>query len=739
MKRRTANHFAETSTITEPEIKLPIAEQTEIGTLGLLLLEKDAMAKAIEAGLTPDHFGIESNKVIYGAMLHFYLNGNEIHPNTLTDYLRTQHKLDRVGGPAYLSTLIDGRAPGLTMLGGLIDQLNTARFKRVALKNANEIMKRASNGASVSDIRELIESFEESDAMPQRYAATSRGLVWKRVRQGIIEPELLSNFTARIVSEQIEDDGSLDGETRIFEIEAELKGCKRLVRVPAAKFATMTWPTQLLGAEAILMPGKEPHARAAIQSLSRGIRQMTVYTHTGWREIDGVWSFLHTGGAITPTENRLDVSVRLPESLRYFHFPTVPDEANKAEAFLSPLSLMKAFPANVTVPLLGGVFASVLGSVDYSIFVTGQSGTKKSELTALAQSFFGSGFNRLALPSSFVDSPLAIMLKAFKAKDAVLVVDDFAPNGDKRHDDKIHNTAETIFRAAGNAAGRSTAKVDHSERGAKPPRGLLISSGEDVPRGLSLQNRLLIVPLKLGDIENDVLSQMQAMAREGKFAESMAVFIQHVAKYKTTIDRIFKADCLRYRKLISEANKQHARQPTTMAHLCAAWRAWLRAGVAIGAFSRPEARAIWKNVYRAITATIEGQKEQHTTTHPADYFVELLRSALLSGRCHLATIEGNEPETRSNLYGWRKNQPMGDLAGWIEDGFIYLEPSAAFKAANMQGASIGEQLPVGQKSLWTRLDEKKYIVLKENNRGLRARTPRTRLYSVVIAETLLFD
>ena len=726
------------TTNSEPEIKLPLAAAIEESVLGRLFLsaKDDAIGRAIELGLKPDHFFVPSNKTIYGAMLDVHLNGVEVDPVIIIDKLRVHHKLEQVGGQAYIAQLIDAGAPSLTMLGSVIDQLKVVAFKRQTLKTASRLTSMAGNGASLSDLQEVIDSFESANVTPSAYAMTPTGLIHRKPGRGFgFDPERLTNFNAKIVAEQIEDDGSLE-EQRIFEIEAELDGRKQSIRVPASKFGAMAWPTAMIGARAIVYPSQADKARAAIQSLSTNVRQMTVFTHTGWRQIDDVWSYLHSGGAITPTGNRTDISVRLSESLRFFHLPDVAED-QRGVALNAALSLMNAFPRTVTVPMIGAALASILGGIDYSAYVTGQSGTRKSELTALIQSFFGCGFSRLALPASYNDSALAILLKAFRTKDAVCVVDDFAPNGQKHHDDKLHTTAETIFRAAGNAAGRSTAKVDHSERGAKPPRGMLISSGEDVPRGLSLQNRLLIVPLKVGDLPDEPLTEMQAMARAGKFAESMPVFIQHVATYKKTISRIFQSDCIRYRLLIATTNKQHSRQPTTIAHLCASWRAWLRCGVVVGAFTRADARLLWKKIWAALNASLNEQKEQHTTVHPADYFLELLRSALLSGRCHLAALDGSRPEN-SSMLGWRHDLAMGDTAGWIDGELVYLEPSTAYKAANSQGASVGEALSVGPISLWKRMDEKNMILKKEDGRGQRCRLPGTGVPVVLIGKSAIF-
>lgn len=731
----------QTTSPTEPEIKIPIAEGAEKSLIGLLLFNPQSFTQAIESGLTPDHFWIRSHKLVYTAMLNLHLNGvEEPNPNLIADYLKTHHQLDEVSGPAAIATMVDARAPGPSMLGALIEQLTVAKFKRTTLRQAEKLQLMAQNGASLTDIQEVLDSFETATITASQFRFTPTGMTFRKSTRWNAEPVRLTNFNARIVAEHIEDDGSLE-ETRVFEIEAELEERKSLIRVPSSRFAAMAWPTAMLGARAIVYPGQGDIARAAIQTLSKGIRQTTIYMHTGWRMIDGVQSFLHSGGAITPTGNRTDVTVRLPESLRYYLLPEPATEQKDIDKAYDVVTTVKnAFKTQLTVPLIGGVFASVLERIDYSLYFAGQSGTRKSELTSMAQAFFGSGFHRMTLPANWgMDSSIALMLKAFRAKNAVLTIDDFAPNGQKNHDDKLHAKAEDVLRAAGNGSGRTTAKVDHSERAGKPSRCLIISSGEEIPKGLSLQNRLLIVPMQLGDIPDKELSMVQGMAREGELAMANAVWIQHVAKYHTTVTRRFNRRCIEFRDRLCLKNKNHARQPTTIAHIISAWYAWISSGVVNKVFSRKFARKLRAEIWESMTASMELQKEQHTTTHPAVYFLDLLRSALLSGRCHLATLEGLQPEGQANLYGWRNGVQQGELAGWIDGDFIYLEPSAAFKAANSQGVSIGEGLPVSPNSLWKRMDEKELIAFKETGRGNKVRTPEINVPAVVILKTSLFE
>jgi len=137
----------------------------------------------------------------------------------------------------------------------------------------------------------------EEDAAPYvPYRETPHGLVWERpTREGpILTP--LTNFNARIVSDVVEDDGA--EQWRRFEIEAELNGRRSGFTVQAERFFGMGWPSEHLGATAIVYPGfgTKDHARAAIQIASGDVPLRYRYAHTGWRKVGDGWAYLHAGG-----------------------------------------------------------------------------------------------------------------------------------------------------------------------------------------------------------------------------------------------------------------------------------------------------------------------------------------------------------------------------------------------------------------------------------------------------------
>lgn len=722
------------------EIVLPYAEETEREVLGILILEPTAIERATEAGLSNRLFQSERHKAFFTALHTMKGKGKEITAMSLLDHLRQNHLEEKVGGLAYVASLIDGKVAGSSRLVGLIANLSDIAYKREAVKKAEKLREMAGNGATRAEIEDYLDSFERTAAVSSNYALTSTGLIRRRpAAYGAgMETERLTNFGAKITRELIEDDGSSE-EQRIFELEVLLKGERRTVEVPASKFGMMAWPTAQLGAEAIIFPGKADHARCAIQSLSPQIAKKTIFAHTGWREIEGEWCYLHGGGAITSKGNRHDISVRLPHSLRFMLLPEPAEGKARAEAYRAALAFLRAFPLQLTVPVLGSVWAAILGDPDYSVYVTGQSGCFKSELTGLAMSFFGQGFNRLTMPANWDDTANVLGSKSFTSKDAILCIDDFAPNGQKRHDEELHAKAERVFRAAGNRAGKGRLQSDMTERVSKEPRGMLISSGEDLPRGMSLQARLLIVPIEKGEIKPDALTIEQRKAAAGEFARATSTFLSYMASRYQKIKDTFAANRITFRDQLATQLKGHSRQPTTTAHLAAAWHAWLAAATDEKALTTKEAAALWAEIWKLLTHSGDEQKELQGSVHPVDHFLTLLQSVLISGRAHLQTTDGDEPNEIGKLCGWRNGQPNGNCLGWIEDDVLYLAMDAAYAAANEQGHRNGEGLAVTKSTMTKRLDERGLICLRDEGRGRTIRVPKLRISAIAIPLTAVFQ
>jgi len=226
-------------------------------------------------------------------------------------------------------------------------------------------------------------SHTEGEELQASYHETSSGLVWlKPTANGVVSIPL-TNFTARIISDVAEDDGA--EARRFFEVEARLNGRRAVFAVPAAQFPAMNWAMEHLGAGAVIQPGfgLRDHARAAVQILSGEVPTRKVYSHTGWRNIDNVWVYLHAGGGISSDARVNDVEVRLPVALGRFELPDPPTGDQLRKAIRASLAFLDLAPDSVTFPIFAGIWsAATLQAADFSLHLAGPTGSTQGTCLA---------------------------------------------------------------------------------------------------------------------------------------------------------------------------------------------------------------------------------------------------------------------------------------------------------------------------------------------------------------------
>ena len=331
-----------------------------------------------------------------------------------------------------------------------------AEFACVRTKLKNKKLGLRDLDAALTPLRQEIRA-----AKPKKTSAGEYRLVGGRIvhvcldKNGEIERPL-GNFSAHII-EQISRDDGLE-RMLYFTLEGALADGSPLARteIKADSFAAMNWVVSSWGIKAVIYAGfsTKDHMRCAIQLLSDRVKHRQVYTHLGWRQINGEWLYLHCNGAIGAKGMITDVEVEPPDALNRYVLPAPPAGEQLCRAVQASLALLELAPARITFPLLAAVYRSVLAPSDCSLHLVGQTGIFKSELAALSQQHFGAGMDARHLPASWASTGNALEAIAFAAKDALLVVDDFAPHGNAGDVARLNREAERVLRAQGNSSGR---------------------------------------------------------------------------------------------------------------------------------------------------------------------------------------------------------------------------------------------------------------------------------------------
>lgn len=293
------------------------------------------------------------------------------------------------------------------------------------------------------------------------------------------------------------------------------------------------------------------------------------------------------------------------------------------------------------------------------------------------------------------------------------MIDDFAPQGSSVDVARYHAAADRLFRAAGNHAGRgrldSTAKL----REPKPPRALILSTGEEIPRGPSIRARILILDIARESINEDDLTACQQDAADGLYAIAMAGFLQRFAGRYDAMRAAFAEKVKHYRSKALR-NTVHARTPEILSSLQAGFDLYIEFCVAVGAIGATEGSHLIDLCWNALSEAAASQAKHQGEMEPAARFISLLRSVLSSGQAHLEARVGGEPEAASGACGWRGDKagdltPLGDCIGWLDGEDVYLEPGAALRRAHLAARESGDALSISESALRKCLNERGWL------------------------------
>lgn len=539
----------------------------------------------------------------------------------------------------------------------------------------------------------------------------------------------LANFAAEIIAETISDDGverkrrmEISGRTadQVFPV----------ATVPSGQFAAMNWIGEHWGSAAQISPGMglKDRLRYAIQVLSTAIQYRCVYEHTGWREIDGDWRYLSRDAVIGEAGLTDGINVQLSGSTEDYalQLPT-----NAPLAIQATLRVLDCAPLAIAGPLFLAPYRALISEAlpgDFSLFLAGVTGSRKTEVAAILQGHFGDAWHGKHLPGSWSSTANSLERSAFLAKDAVFVVDDFCPTGATADISRFHRDADRLLRAQGNRAGRQRMNADGSLRPAYYPRGLIVATGEDIPRGQSLRGRLLILEFSQNTVDLDVLTALQQHANSGTLAGAAGAFCQWLAPQMPTLKKTLPE---RRNQLRNEINATaHSRHPDTLAGLLIAAELFTEFSAAHGVALPADWLAL---IAEALMQTGKDQQQAIAAEEPAARFVRLVESALAGGRCHLKPMDGRPLPTYEDFtrHGWQlKTFGVGDSerTDWHECGpcigrfkpddsrGVYLDPEAAYAIAQRIADEQGHGIPLQQRSLFKVLLEKGYLLSRTEPR-----------------------
>ncbi len=85
---------------------LPQSQDAELGVLGSIVLSpREVMGECVEKKITPEHFYLPAHNILFEILRELYDSGKPVDLILLTQLLRDRQLLDKVGGPAFVTSL----------------------------------------------------------------------------------------------------------------------------------------------------------------------------------------------------------------------------------------------------------------------------------------------------------------------------------------------------------------------------------------------------------------------------------------------------------------------------------------------------------------------------------------------------------------------------------------------------------------------------------------------------------
>jgi len=486
----------------------------------------------------------------------------------------------------------------------------------------------------------------------------------------------IANFQCLSLTPIVRDDGVQQAE--FIRLELGYKDLRETIELTPDEFRQMNWHFRLFNQQATVAPRMKEYAAVGIQLATPRKDKITIYTSTGWFEIDGQPYFFHNDGAIGANEHRRDLKAELKENLRLYSLPDPPTGERLKTAIRASLKFLEVGEPSVVVPLFAAVWRAPLGNADFVGWGHGVTNSLKTSHAVVAQQFYGKNFDKKHLPATWSSTANFNLSRLHAAKDVFIVIDDFVRRGSSMDQKRQQAEADRFVRGVADGAFRGRLDAKHSDDApSRGPRGMVWSTAETNPLGHSGQARLISPTYRRKDdgtpisIDPVRLRESQREAESGLYSEAMAAYIQFLAQRHNDLFQSVQERIRELSTAMSEsADGQLLRTPEILASLAVGVEYFLFFAKSVEAISREEYQTIWEQSWNTLVSFAEVQTQRLHQEDPIREALQLLKSADRAGRLTfnnpevdgmevlgVPSFDVNRYQSQNALFvGWRKNE-----------------------------------------------------------------------------------
>lgn len=577
-------------------------------------------------------------------------------------------------------------------------------------------------------------------SVQDRYFCDEKGTAYFREpmkeANGVIDTPF-ANFFPELVQLKCFDDG-FDVKDKIlfrafrggvYELPVAIEKKDILSNQPHAKFSP--------GCRVYIGKGNAARFGELMSMQCEDVETQVVYSHTGWKIIDGERVFLNGENAVTADGLTDRFSVELdPDLKRAFSFTA--GEVDEAAAFSSVLGDMtQAAPDWLVVPSLAYVFLSPLNAMlrskgaepSFSFYLIGKTGSYKSSWAKVLLGFFGGlGFAETA-PITFLDTQNAIGRKLALGADIPLLLDDRRPTSNLQDKQRYEGIEKFVSSAIGDRAARGRLNADATAKVSYIARCNLIVTAEEAFQniGSSAIARSVSIELQSDTINFDGLRKLQKNTVH--FNRVMVLFLQWLIGHYEEMENCVSNRLEEYREIFMGAG--HPRLATAFACLMLGYNTFLAFLQEQGQIDQIKAKAMRKRAIEIFLEMCKRQSAKVESEKPTKLFVDLLGEMLETRQVRIVDLQ---PDT-----GTGTHHPLSSsVIGYRDGDFVYLIPKAAYSAVVQYYSRSGYTFPASPPALWKMFrDEGKLLCDGERTDKRKTINGRTGRYICLLAS--VFD
>lgn len=444
--------------------------------------------------------------------------------------------------------------------------------------------------------------------------------------------------------------------------------------------------TKILPISFIVYPPGWGHLSAAMRELAASlvVSRERVYAQMGWTTFEGRPIFILPSAAGGITAEGLDASHTfdqeyldtLPEKMRLYGVGVQPAiSAQERVALATVLSrIISLSDATVGVSCVVQAFAGPLSSLGLRtspplVHLLGQTGALKTTIATLALSLFGR-FDSDNVPESWVSTQNSLAKRLYEARDMTLLIDDYK---------RGKSEPSSLIQTYADGTTRSRLRSGQENQTALVPRGLLLSTGEDVwEEHQSTDARTITVRMRKVDGDDRLallscLDGLQEDARQGRLAKIGGTYLMWLAR--TGLEVVRDLYTIARRDSVASLRQTHGgthlRTLNTMSSLFAA-------GVLVERFVAemfPDALAVYRDrrdeAWRELLDSSTKNAEEASLRAPFEFMISELQDAFARGDIHFTAKSAHESTVLGSYLGTQS-------VGYYDDANVYLTHNATY-------------------------------------------------------------